>query len=64
MVCPSCINSKFHLSHFRRQDLPRLLIFRYPIRCATCSHRMYGSLLFAIQLKRSGRGKHHALANS
>lgn len=63
MVCPACRNAGFRLSRFRSVDLLRLAVLQYPIRCLTCSHRMYGGVLLAIQLRNARRRKHHALAN-
>lgn len=63
MVCSICYNSNFRLSRLRRTDVATLLTFHYPVRCRTCSHRMQGSFLFALQLRQNKRRK-RSLADS
>jgi hypothetical protein len=63
MICPSCFDSQFRLSHLRKADIFPLFALRYPVRCITCSHRMYGGPLFALHLWQRRRSKHHTLAN-
>jgi hypothetical protein len=50
MVCPSCKATEFRLSSLRFRDLEHLAVLQYPVRCRSCHHRTYGSLLLALVL--------------
>jgi hypothetical protein len=50
MVCQRCKATEFRLSSLRFRDLEHLAVLRYPVRCRSCHHRTYGSLLLALVL--------------
>jgi hypothetical protein len=54
--CVECGGSRFRLSRFRISDIPRLLAFRYPVRCLECKRRAYASVAWAIGNRRIRRG--------
>jgi hypothetical protein len=54
MVCPTCYSTEFRLSRLRAEDRLHLLLLRYPVRCAGCNLRMYGSRRFAGYLRKLG----------
>jgi hypothetical protein len=63
MVCPVChASDNFRLSKFRSTDVNSLLTLRYPVRCRTCSHRIYVGAFTAIHLRQEAKRKR--VANS
>jgi hypothetical protein len=50
MVCVRCKATEFRLSSLRLKDLEHLAVLQYPMRCRSCHHRTYGSLLLALVL--------------
>jgi hypothetical protein len=50
IFCSQCGFSDFLASRLRLSDWRRLLCFRFPVRCRTCRHRMFGSLVQVIRL--------------
>jgi hypothetical protein len=50
MVCVRCKATEFRLSSLRFKDLEHLAVLQYPMRCRSCHHRTYGSLLLALVL--------------
>lgn len=57
MKCPGCGATDLRTSRLRLSDLPRLLIFQYPIRCRACRERRYTGLLRALHLRRDARAR-------
>lgn len=45
--CEFCAGKSFRRSHLQVKDLLSLLLFRYPVRCMSCSKRQAVSLLLA-----------------
>ena len=43
--CGNCGSIDLRFSRFRLKDVPRLILFRYPMRCWVCRDRDYLSLL-------------------
>ena len=55
MKCPHCGATSFRTSRLRLSDIPRLLLFQYPVRCRTCREREFAGLLLAMNLRQAGR---------
>jgi len=58
MNCPHCGGASFRTSRFRLSDIPRLLLFQFPVRCRSCRERGYAGLLLAMNLRQAGRIRH------
>lgn len=41
MKCNLCGSERLRLSHLHSGDVPHLLSFEYPVRCAVCFDRMF-----------------------
>ena len=48
--CRRCGRTDFRLSRFHPFDLKRLAILQYPVRCRSCHHRRFTSLLGALKV--------------
>ncbi len=57
MKCSLCGSERLRLSRLHPPDLPHLLLFSYPVRCAECFERMYLNLFgaFEVRLKAGAR---------
>jgi len=53
MKCDWCESTDMRTSRFRRQDLPRLFLFQYPVRCHACHQRTFANLFSALKLPNS-----------
>jgi hypothetical protein len=51
--CRDCGLSDFRPSHFRKEDVVRLLLFQFPVRCTNCRSRGFVSLPEFLTLKRA-----------
>jgi hypothetical protein len=58
MKCPHCGATTFRTSRLRPSDIPRLLLFQYPVRCRTCRERGFAGLMLALNLKQAGKIRH------
>jgi hypothetical protein len=58
MKCSHCGAGSFRTSHLRLVDIPRLLLFQYPVRCRTCRERDYAGLLLALNIRQAGKLRH------
>ena len=50
-LCDRCGSSRFRTSRLRLSDLPRLFLFRYPVRCLVCRRRSYAPALWILDRK-------------
>jgi len=55
MDCPHCGSSTFRTSRFRLSDLPRILLFQYPVRCRSCRERSYAGFILAMNLRQADK---------
>ncbi len=58
--CHICGSKAFQFARLRFKDLPRLLIFQYPMRCWVCRDRDYMPLVRVLKFTRdedSGSGQ-------
>ena len=55
LKCLHCGSTSFRTSRFRPADLPRLLLFQYPVRCRTCRERDFAGLMLAMNLHQAGK---------
>jgi len=53
--CVHCGSTSFRTSRFRLADVPRLLLFQYPVRCRTCRERDSSNLMLAWNLLQAGK---------
>jgi hypothetical protein len=53
MQCSHCSSTSFRLSSLHREDIPNLLLLKYPVRCRDCHQRSYSGLWFALGLRRA-----------
>jgi len=58
MTCAECSSSSFRLSRFRMEDVERLLLLQYPVRCRKCHRRAYAELPLAVALLQADRVRH------
>jgi hypothetical protein len=58
MTCDECSFSSFRLSRFRMEDVERLLLLQYPVRCRHCQRRAYAELPLALVLLHADRVRH------
>jgi hypothetical protein len=58
MTCAECSSSSFRLSRFRIEDVERLLLLQYPVRCRRCHRRAYAELPLALVLLHTDRARH------
>jgi hypothetical protein len=58
MTCAECSSSSFRLSRFRMEDVERLLLLQYPVRCRKCLCRAYAELPLAVVLLQADRVRH------
>jgi hypothetical protein len=58
MTCAECFSSSFRLSRFRMEDVERLLLLQYPVRCRRCHGRAYAELPLALVLLHADRVRH------
>lgn len=49
--CHDCGSTQFRRSHLRLGDLRKLILLRYPVRCAVCYARGFASILDAFSIK-------------
>ena len=57
--CPRCGSGNLRPAHFRRSDLPYLLILRFPVRCRYCRDRFHVGI-FRIRKVRLVAEERHA----
>ncbi len=50
--CDVCGSTRFRISRFRVTDVPRLIGFRYPVRCISCHERTYAPVSWVLEYKR------------
>lgn len=63
LTCHGCGSSDLRASHLRREDLGKLLSFRYPVRCRVCRERGFIFLPFSLALShKSSRHKDEVAA--
>jgi hypothetical protein len=43
--CPSCLSRNCRRSRLRWYDWARMMLLQQPLRCHTCFHRFYRSIL-------------------
>jgi DNA-directed RNA polymerase subunit RPC12/RpoP len=55
--CRDCGLSDFRPSRFRKEDVPRLLLFQLPVRCTTCQSRAFVPLPEFLALKRARKAR-------
>jgi hypothetical protein len=60
MICPICGSERIHLSRLRVSDLPRLLMFCYPVRCGECFERGSVNLIEAFRISQHIRARKRA----
>jgi hypothetical protein len=53
MKCDWCESTDMRTSRFRQQDLPRLFLFQYPVRCHACHQRTFANFFSALKLPNS-----------
>jgi hypothetical protein len=58
MTCVECYSSSFRLSRFRMEDVERLLLLQYPVRCRRCHGRAYAELPLTLVLLHADRVRH------
>jgi hypothetical protein len=51
LVCRHCRVQNLRISRFRKTDLVRMLLLRYPVRCRECLERDYAFILDVFKLK-------------
>lgn len=64
MYCSHCGSERLRLSRLRLSDLPRLLLFLYPVRCAACFDRAFVSLSAAFKIRRDASARKRAAGQS
>ena len=57
MTCPDCLSTDFRISRFRWQDLERLALLQYPVRCRKCHRRTFAGLPLALVLLQARRAR-------
>lgn len=55
MKCRFCNSIALRRSRLRKSDLPRLLLFQYPIRCRGCHMRVHVWMHQAFRLNLAGK---------
>lgn len=51
MRCHWCGSTHLRTSRFRMSDLPRLLLFQYPVRCQVCYQRGFSGFITVLRLQ-------------
>jgi hypothetical protein len=57
-ICRDCGNSNFRTSHFRLEDVLRLLLLQYPVRCRVCEKRSFIFIWQVSKIKRDAQKRH------
>lgn len=52
IYCSICGSRDLRFSRFKLKDIPRLILFRYPMRCWVCRDRDYRSMLQILMILR------------
>lgn len=55
MQCTHCGAANLRTSRLRLLDIPRFLLFQYPVRCRNCRERDYIGFLLALNLRQAAR---------
>ncbi len=55
--CHICGSRAFQFARLRFKDLPRLLLFQYPMRCWVCRDRDYVALLRILRFTRDANAR-------
>ena len=58
MKCSLCGSTNFRVSRFRKSDVPRLLLFQFPVRCRQCRERSFSGIMFALNLRQASKARH------
>lgn len=58
MKCTHCGSTSFRVSRFRKSDIPRLLLFQFPVRCRQCRERSFAGIMFALNLRQASKARH------
>ena len=58
MKCILCGSTSFRVSRLRKSDIPRLLLFQFPIRCRQCRERSFAGIMFALNLRQASKARH------
>jgi len=60
MYCNWCGSSSLRTSRFHLLDLPRLILFHYPVRCRDCEERLFTHVFNAVRLRSEAKARRMA----
>jgi len=49
--CLDCGSTQFRRAHLRASDLTKLVLVRFPVRCAVCYARRFASIFTVLSIK-------------